>query len=395
MKIATMKLLDHKVGLVICLVLDIFERAMKLIMRLKRISIVISEPKNIVITKYFGMGSIILATPMIRAIKQKYPQAKITILTFAGKKDLLDLITEIDEVIELRTKNLFIFSKDLFLILSQLRKRNIDIIIDLEFFSKFSTMVAYLAGAKIRVGYYVHHMWRGNLLTHHAYYNHYRHITEIFMALAHSIGADADNLDTYLVNKEKDNIWQKLIEYGLEETDQLVTINVNASDLCLERRWPAKDFISLISTLASKYADIKFVFIGSEQERRYVNRIFRHLSPKYKNVINLVGKLDLKELMGLLENSRLFIGNDSGPLHIAVALKTPSVSFFGPETPVLYGPKGTEHIVFYKGFYCSPCLNVYNMKTASCSGDNKCMQAITTEEVLEAVCLQLDKKTKR
>jgi ADP-heptose:LPS heptosyltransferase len=89
--------------------------------------------------------------------------------------------------------------------------------------------------------------------------------------------------------------------------------------------------------------------------------------------------------MALLSLSTACISNDSGPLHIAAALGIPTVSFFGPESPLLYGPRGNGHTVFYAGIYCSPCLNVYNAKQAMCSGDNTCMQAITPEQVISAL----------
>jgi len=81
----------------------------------------------------------------------------------------------------------------------------------------------------------------------------------------------------------------------------------------------------------------------------------------------------------------LFVTNDSGPLHIAAALGLPTLSLFGPETPVLYGPKGGNPLIFYKGLYCSPCLSVFNAKTAPCSGQNICMQSISAGKVLEAM----------
>jgi len=395
MKIATMKRIDHRFGLIICLGLDFFERAIKLIRGIKRDSVKILNPKNILITKYFGLGSLLFATPMIRAIRQKFPRSRITLLTFSGNRPLLDLFEDIDDVFELRTENFFIFSKDLFRVLCQIWREKIDIVFDLEFFSKFSTMVAYLSGARVRVGYYMRHMWRGELLTHQVYYNCYKHISEVFLALARSVGADTDNLNIaplHLDNQKKKNSWLKLIGYGIKESDRLVSVNVNASELCLERKWPAEDFITLVTLLATKYTDIKFIFIGSRIEKGYVDNIFNQLSPKCRNVINLTGQSRLEDLIVLLGNSLLFIGNDSGPLHLAEALNTPTVSFFGPETPSLYGPRGREHIVFYKGLYCSPCLNIYNVKTAMCGGNNKCMQAITVEEVVDAVCRQLDKK---
>jgi ADP-heptose:LPS heptosyltransferase len=88
-------------------------------------------------------------------------------------------------------------------------------------------------------------------------------------------------------------------------------------------------------------------------------------------------------MIALLSICDACISNDSGPLHIAAALGIRTVSFFGPESPLLYGPRGEGHTVFYAGIYCSPCLNVYNAKKAMCNGNNICMQEITPEQVID------------
>jgi ADP-heptose:LPS heptosyltransferase len=92
----------------------------------------------------------------------------------------------------------------------------------------------------------------------------------------------------------------------------------------------------------------------------------------------------VRELVEALRAARLFVTVDSGPLHLAALTDTPTIALFGPETPSLYGSLGRRHKLFYAGVYCSPCLNVYNTKTAPCNGNNICMQSISASEVLAA-----------
>jgi len=102
--------------------------------------------------------------------------------------------------------------------------------------------------------------------------------------------------------------------------------------------------------------------------------------------LNFAGKLNIRQIAYLFENAKLMIGNDSGPLHLASAMETRTISFFGPETPVLYGPRGEGHIVFFKNINCSPCINVHQGKTVKCYRDKpKCMESITVQEVIDAV----------
>ena len=80
------------------------------------------------------------------------------------------------------------------------------------------------------------------------------------------------------------------------------------------------------------------------------------------------------------------VTNDSGPLHIAELIRTRTVSFFGPETPVLFGPLGEGHKVLYKGINCSPCITVYNAKTVRCIRKvPECVSRISPDEAFRAV----------
>jgi heptosyltransferase-2 len=117
--------------------------------------------------------------------------------------------------------------------------------------------------------------------------------------------------------------------------------------------------------------------------------------PAHPNLIDLCGRISVEQLVLLLQRSDLFIGNDSGPLHLAVAAGTPTVSFFGPETPALYGPRGEGHVVLYKDLPCSPCLNVYHSKENSSCRDNVCMNSIEVEEAWTAVRERLRAASRR
>jgi len=146
--------------------------------------------------------------------------------------------------------------------------------------------------------------------------------------------------------------------------------------------WPRENFIKLIEFIAGHFQSVNIVLVGSPSEMQYVQGIYSDLPENIKeSVTDLSGKLKISEFLALVKRSRFFITNDSGPLHIAAALGIQTLSFFGPESPMLYGPVGDGHTVLYAGIYCSPCLNVFNAKTAMCNGDNKCMKQIGLQEV--------------
>ncbi|UCH12390.1 MAG: glycosyltransferase family 9 protein [Candidatus Omnitrophota bacterium] len=380
-----MRNLDQNLGIPICLLLCIAHKIKSVFSANRRVGK--EKIRKILVMKYLGMGSIILATPMIRSLRETFPKAKITFLTFSNNKQVIELIGPIDSVMSLRTDSLFIFAADLLRVLLRLRKEKYDIAIDMEFFSKFSIVVTYLCGAPIRVGYFLRELWREILLTNHVYYNHYKHVTEIFVALAQSVGAQTTDFSLpRLEAKDRDREYVKrlLSNNGINDKNRLVVLNVNAGEISVHlRRWPKQNFARLAEKLIEKY-NVYVVFIGKKEEREYTGSVIDLLHSRY-NVVDLAGRLSLFRLIALLELSSLLITNDSGPLHLAVAMGIPTVSFFGTETPVLFGPRGEQHTVFYKNLYCSPCLNVYNLKKSNCKYDNRCMKLITAEKVFRAI----------
>jgi ADP-heptose:LPS heptosyltransferase len=98
-------------------------------------------------------------------------------------------------------------------------------------------------------------------------------------------------------------------------------------------------------------------------------------------LIDFTGKTTFRELLALYSIAALMVTNDSGPAHFASLLDLPSIVLFGPESPRLYSQLGQNHQPLYANFACSPCVSVYNAKKSPCI-DNRCLKAITVEEVI-------------
>ena len=381
MNMRTMKAIDHYAGIPICLLLDVYSR-----FRAFFASPPPRHPAKILLMKYFGMGSILLATPMLHALRQKYPDIGIGFMTLASNRDLVERLGLVDTVYLLRTDTAGHFAADAFRQLRAIRREKYDVTIDLEFFAKFSTIMSFLAGSPIRIGYFLRQMWRGSLLTHQVYYNQKRHITEVFAALVTPLQTVVTDfsMSVPLISEADERAADLLLEScGITGNTPFFVLNVNASDLSRERCWPL-DFFRELSCELLQRTDARLVFIGVEGDKAQVAQVLDGLEDQ-RYVANLAGRTSLGELMAIIRRGRLFIGNDSGPLHLAAVLGIPTVSFFGPETPTLYGPQGQQHLVFYENIYCSPCLNVFNAKTAPCAGNNVCMQSIDPAHVLQTI----------
>jgi len=379
-----MRAIDSYLGGALCFILSLYVYLLRLFPSQKQPF----QVKKILVTKYLGMGSILLATPTLKALKAAYPESRLVFLTFDRNVGLARRISLIDEVHFFRTNSFTAFAADLVTLLPKLRREHFDLVIDLEFFARFSSLVSFLSGGTMRIGYYLPKLWRGDLMTHLVHFNPYRHVTEVFASQLEPLGLSVT--DFSLEPPEiPDGVMERvmaLINNGPVETgERLIVVNANASDLSFERRWPLEHFVSLI-TAAAQLPGRRLILVGSVDEVEWVGRLYEELPVTVKGkVLNLAGRLSMDEFMALLKISSLCITNDSGPLHIAAALGIQTVSFFGPETPSLYGPSGNGHTVFFAGLYCSPCLNVYNAKKAMCNGDNRCMQAIDSAEVISCL----------
>lgn len=401
MNIKNMKLIDETLAPLACFFLYWYNLMRKLFVR-PQLVIDPDKVKNILLIKFFGMGSIILATPMMKALKTKFPNAKLTILTFSGNREICERIKLIDGIVTLDPATPLTIIKSLADGVIKIRERHCEISVDLEYFAKSSTIIQYLCGSKIRIGYYIIQfghilkmLWRGDLLTYNVYYNPHRHAVDTFLALARIIGADTDDTkpaSLEICDGDEARLQEAISDLKINRDSVFITVNINASQLCLERRWPIEKFAELIKKILD-CSNAMVLLIGDRQDVGHVNKMFK-LTGNNARLFNMAGKLDIGMLNLLLRYSKLFITNDSGPLHLAASLDIPTVSLFGPEIPDRFRPVGDKHIVFYSGVYCSPCLNVYNQKSATCVGENECMRKISVETVFSAIWERHLKNTK-
>ena len=399
MKTRLLIALDLLVGLPLCTLAFLLSLPLRLLGpaggRASRRGTGPDEVRTILVIKLLGLGSVLLATPMLRKLRRSYPDAHIAFLTFDSNAELVRRLESVDEVVVVQRRSVGRLLCSLPGVFWALRRRRFDLVIDLEFYSRLSSVLSWAIGARRRIGFFVRARWRGSLLTDDVYFNARLPFGQAVMALLHPLGLERDDPQLLLVppeslsvpsvgTDEAEEAWQRLINLGLPAAGRYVVVNVNASDLCVERRWPGERFAGLVGRFEREIASAdRFVFIGSGAETEVVARVLSGVDPGVRErCLDVSGRTSLVDLAVLLSRGELLITNDSGPLHLAAALGVPTVSFFGPETPTLYGPVGAHHLVFYSGHWCSPCLSVYNAKIAMCDGENECMRRLGLDEVV-------------
>ena len=346
------------------------------------------EEPTILFIKLLGMGSIILTTPTIQAVRKRYPRAKLHLITFASNRALADNLGLFDAVLTLDTRNFWTFAAGCLRSVFGAWETSYDAVVDFEFFARFSALLSLATLAPRRVGFRSPLAWRGWLLTDGVLFNHYRHITENFMAQARALGVEGSVAKPLAPMRfsaaEENRVRDLLRQRGVPENAPFFVVNVNAGDMCLERRWPPAYYEQLISQLRRRYAAAWFVFMGSPGERAYVAEVLGRLNDRSR-IADVSGALSLAEVAALLKLSRLLITSESGPLHFAQSVDVPSVSLFGPGPPTLFGPMTERHRTLYAAVDCSPCLNYYALTGPTCHGDNICMKYLTPAMVQSVV----------
>lgn len=343
--------------------------------------------ERIVVCKLKGMGSIVQASALLATIRKNYPTANIQFISTEANKSILDFYREfINGTILIRDKNFFLVVKSTISALWKLWKFRPQVYIDIEVYSNYSSLLCTLSAASNRFGYYKSDKnYRSGLYTHLMYYNIKAPLSEIYLQMARILPIkDVDHqLIPLILSDELQSISQhKLREFNPQiEPFKYLVINPNASDLRLERRWPAEYFIQLIQEIRKFKSELFLILIGNKQEAEYVSGISKHYISDDR-VVDTSGKLNLDELIAVMNNAAGIITNDTGPLHLALALRKKTVGLFGPCAPEQYGQM-QSCIPVYTNVYCSPC--VHEFIKPPCASDNQCMKRMKVSLVLDAL----------
>jgi lipopolysaccharide heptosyltransferase II len=353
--------------------------------------------ERVLLIKFWGIGSLQLLTPTVRTLRQRHRDAQLVLLTLSINEDFVRGLGVIDEVIglDIRTPSWLSLARRILSLARSLRRARFDRIYDFEFFTRFSAVISFLAGAPRTFGFSSTSTWRGRLHTDDVPFNRYWHVARNFRALAGGENGtqvfSADLTPYPPTRRDRDALGLKLLAAGIGPDRPYVVLNPNAGSLSLERRWPRANFADIAARIGAT-AGVFVVLIGSPAEREYTSGVCAALvGPDPPRLVDLCGELSIGELCCLLEGARAVVTNDSGPMHLAAALGAPTLGLFGPETPLMYAPLGARARSLWKPTVCSPCINVHQGKVASCIHSRpECLVNITPDEVWDWIRSQLE-----
>ena len=334
--------------------------------------------EKILLIRLSSLGDIVLTTPAIRAVRAHLPDAYIAMLVGKQSAEVLRENPHLNEII---TFDRFAKDKDtgeMLRTVRMLREREFTLAIDLQ--RKFRTvLLMYFSGATERIG-------KGALCTVRVPEQGNKHATAHYFDLLHAAGIPAvdQRLELFLAESEYADASQRFDTAGVTQTGLKVGVFPGAGWKL--REWMPDRFAAIGDRLVQHF-NAEVLIFGGQKESELVHTVANLMDAR---AIPFAGTLQVRELAACIEKCDLFLTNDTGPMHIAAAVGTPTVSLFGPGNHIRFQPLGGLHQTIRHDVPCSPCKQF----TDKCK-DNICMKKITVDEVWQSISDTLGSSARR
>ena len=340
------------------------------------------DPKNIIVRMPNWVGDLVMATPILFDLRQKFPKATITAMI---QKPLCELLKKDENINELfcfkKVKQLFLRRKENKNIIENLIDGKYDLGILLT--NSFSSAWLFYQGeVKNIIGF--RKDFRSLMLNKAlSYPKEQIHQVEKYKQLLKPLDIERSitKPKIYVDKKEIENAKELLYQRGYKDDQRLIGINPVAK-YGMAKCWPIERYKEVAKRLCSNEKNF-IVFLGDFDSRDVIKNICLDMPDR---VINLAGKTTLRELVALISQLDLFLTNDSGPMHIAAGFDIDQIALFGSTSDVLTGPYSEKAIVINKKVECSPCYK------RVCPIDFRCMLKISVDEVFDKMIDILKKK---
>ncbi len=350
------------------------------------------------------VGDVLFTTPAVRALRQGFPKAHLAYMVGSWSREVIEDNPHLDRIITYdapgHSSHRFPAYVRTLGRLLELRLRRFDLAVIFHRTS-FAGLFARLAGIPRRIGF--DYGGRGRHLTRKVAFDSGKHEVDRYLDMVTALGCEPAGTQTEMrVTKESEKFARELLQaHGVKPEDRIVGVLVgggkNPGTIMPTKRWAADRFARLIDGMMEEHP-VRVILIGGPGDEEASEEVLRRTTSK---PFNLVGKTTFKQLAAVLKRCSLFVGGDSGPLHMAAAVGTPTVGIFGPSDPRLVAPRGEQHLAIWKHVPCSPCYRPDTVTDrqdfSSCfEGSLECMHKISVDEVLVSVHQQMgrsDRKT--
>ena len=343
---------------------------------------------KILLIRLRRIGDIIMTTPAVALLKTRLPGASLTYLVEEPYRRLVEGNPHLDRILVFEKRQKF---RDFIKLILQVRRERYDALLDFHGGPRAS-WITFFSKARLKIGYGIKHKGflydlrvprgqeegdKGGLV--HSVENHANLVRALGIAFDESAIPPLVHSDP---TKEEAQRIRKILEEKGALRSKNVVLHIGAGNEF--RDWGIENITGLVRRLA-RLSGVKVILIGSasEVDQRTETDILEELAAAgasdSQNIISLVGLLNLIELKEVIARAALFVGPDSGPMHVAASTSTPIVAYFGPTLPAHFAPWKAKAIVIEKAMDCRPC------KQRRCvTADFRCLRSITPDEVFAA-----------
>lgn len=328
---------------------------------------------SILVIRLYFIGDVLLSTPVLEALGRRFPEASLAVVVKRRALDILRGNPFVDEVIVYDAVPRYHSPVWTLRLARELRSRRFSVSVDLTGDRRSSWMVL-AADPAFRVG--VNRVGMGYLLDRRTPYRAEGHVVDHLLSTVEPLGAHSPDPSPrmYLSEEERSAAAALLTEVFDGGARPTVALGPGANRP--GRRWPAERFGAVAAWMMERFG-VGSLVLGSAADAELAATVARTSGGA---AVSLAGRTDIRLAAAVAEASSLFVGNDSGPMHIAAAVGTPVVGLFGPSNPERFSPRGAPSRVLYRGLPCSPCD-----QRGFPSGNDGCMRRIALEDVQEAV----------
>ncbi len=337
---------------------------------------------SILVIKPCCIGDLILATPAIGQLRKGLPHAKIVVATGAWSKVVLIDNPDVDEIIDLGQVGVGskVRLKEYLSLASNLKNKHFQLCLVFDR-SPLVSLLPLLAGVPVRAG--LDSKGRGFSLNVRVPATEGKHEAELYLDIVRSLGIVVNQPQLRFCLPDSSLKWAR--EQLRPELGPLVVLQagggVNPGASMFEKRWPLERYSELAGLFIKR--GYRIVAIGDQSDREAAGRLKRLHDNGTEKVIDLAGQTTLGQLGAALSMSSVYVGNDSGPTHLAAAVGTPVVAIFGPSRPESYAPYTKDTRIIYKGQHCMNCEFSGGL-LRRCRNNLRCMSEISVEDVWRA-----------
>lgn len=326
-------------------------------------------PTRILLIRLSSLGDIVLTSPVTRALRRAFPDARIAITVKQSYEPLARLLPGVDEVLP------FERSRGIGPLMARVRDERFEVIVDLHANPR-SVLIAVLSGARQVIRYRKRRLARMGMVYTKQLSMPTWHTVDLYLAALAPLGiTPLDRLPELIVHPAaRQEIDDRLRRHGVMEHQPVIGLAPGASSPT--KRWPAERFARLADRLQeTDHAAI--VLIGGPSDRPLTAAVVDAMAG---HAIDWAGQVDLALLPAALHRCCVFVSNDSGPMHVSSAVGTPVVGLFGPTHPCLgFAPLGPHDVALSLDLDCSPCS--LHGERPCWKGTHACLHDLTVDRV--------------